>query len=326
MEQALEVLSNLKAFDASLRDASLFPLTSEGISVFQVNLGRLCNQACRHCHVMAGPARKEMMSDDVLGLCIEAVKTAGFEWVDITGGAPEMHPGYKSLIHEAARSGSRVRVRTNLTVLLEEGFREIPGFLAENNVEVAASLPYYLEETVDRQRGKGVFKASIEALKTLNSLGYGRGGKTLNLVYNPCGAFLPPSQKAIEADFRRELEKRHGVSFTNLFTITNMPIGRFLDFLKDSGNLEKYMERLFSSYNPKAAANVMCKNTLSVDWKGFLYDCDFNQVLGIKCRFGAPSHIKDFDIDGLSMRRIATGTHCYGCTAGSGSSCTGTVA
>jgi radical SAM/Cys-rich protein len=218
--------------------------------------------------------------------------------------------------------------RTNLTVLLEKGFEDLPGFFAENGVEVVASLPYYLKETVDRQRGQGVFDRSIEAIKRLNAVGYGREGSglKLNLVYNPCGAYLPPGQRSIEADFKRELAKRHGVSFTGLFTITNMPVGRFRDFLEGSGNLARYMERLTGLFNPEAARNVMCRTTISVGHDGSLYDCDFNQMIGLKCGFGAPDHISRFDASALGQRRIVTGPHCYGCTAGPGSSCTGSVA
>jgi radical SAM/Cys-rich protein len=204
----------------------------------------------------------------------------------------------------------------------------MPAFFAENKVEVVASLPYYLASSADAQRGAGSFAASVEAIRRLNEAGYGREGSPLelNLVYNPGGAFLPPSQKAIEADFRRELAKRHGLVFTRLFTITNMPVGRFLKFLKSSGNLKRYMERLQAAYNAQAADNVMCRQTLSVGWDGSLYDCDFNQMLREKCDHGAPSHIRDFDAGALETRRIVTGPHCYGCTAGAGSSCTGAVA
>ncbi len=314
-------------FDDALGGAGLYPLTADGVSVFQVNMGRVCNQACRHCHVSAGPDRAELMSDQVADDCLEIIEANRFAVVDITGGAPEMNPAYRRFVSRAVESGSHVTVRTNLTVLLDEGFEDLPGFWAEHRVEVVASLPYYLKETVDRQRGEGVFERSIEAIKRLNSVGYGVNGSglELNLVYNPCGAYLPPGQKSIEADFRRELAKRHGVVFSGLFTITNMPVGRFKDFLESSGNLTRYMDRLTGLFNPDAARNVMCRTTISVGHDGSLYDCDFNQMLGLKCGFGSPDHISRFDVSALGQRRIVTGLHCYGCTAGAGSSCTGAV-
>jgi len=317
-----------KTFDASLSETGLFPLRAGGMGTLQVNVGRLCNQSCLHCHVEAGPESEEVMARETLAMCMDALGAGGFSCIDITGGAPEMNPGYRWLVEGAAGLGVSVRTRTNLTILLEEGCTDLPGFFARNSVEVIGSLPYYLPEMTDAQRGSGVFDASIEALRRLNSLGYGEeGGElVLNLVYNPCGAFLPPSQKAVEADFRRELSMRYGVRFTSLYTIANMPIGRFLSFLKRSGNLERYMGRLRASYNPAAAANVMCRETLSVGWDGSLYDCDFNQMLGLGCSHGAPAHIRDFDADALGSRRIVTGTHCYACTAGAGSSCSGALA
>ncbi len=314
-------------FEDSLAGSRLFPLMSAGISTLQVNMGMVCNQSCRHCHVEAGSDRTEAVSRDTLEACLRILKDRRYPIVDITGGAPEMSPHYRWFVQECRRVKCHVKTRTNLTILLEEGCRDLPGFFAANRVEVIASLPYYLQGETDRQRGQGVFEASIEALKALNACGYGiEDGLVLNLVYNPCGAFLPPSQRSITEDFRRELIKRHGIRFTNLFTITNMPIGRFLKFLMDSGNLSRYMDRLRSSYNPAAAANVMCRQTLSVGWDGSLFDCDFNQMLGLKCDHGAPDHISVFKGPELESRRIVTGVHCYGCTAGAGSSCTGAVA
>ncbi|MBI1912622.1 MAG: arsenosugar biosynthesis radical SAM protein ArsS [Deltaproteobacteria bacterium] len=319
--------SIFKSFDDALKESSLFPLTAKRISVLQINMGRLCNLACRHCHVDAGPARKEIMSKETLEACLEVIKAHGIPVADLTGGAPEMNPDYMQFVKSCVDAGCRVKTRTNLSILTEDGYTDLPSFFAENKIEVIASLPYFLEETTDRQRGKGVFASSIEALKNLNSIGYGveGSGLELNLVFNPCGAFLPPQQKAIEADFKRELKKRYGVSFSSLYTITNMPVGRFLDFLKQSGNLRGYMEKLQSSYNPSAASNVMCGETLSVGWDGSLYDCDFNQMAGLKCGPGSPIHIKHFDRLKLESRRIVTGAHCFGCTAGAGSSCTGAV-
>lgn len=329
LDEAIIACKNIfcKPFDASLKETGQFPLASVGIQTFQINLGKLCNQACKHCHVDAGPYRKEVMSKETMELCLKVLRREKYPIVDMTGGAPEMNPHYRWFIRSCVGIGCHVKTRTNLTILLEQGYEGLPEFLAENKVEVVASLPYYLPENAERQRGKETFFKSIEALKKLNSLGYGmEGGELmLNLVYNPCGAFFPPAQKAIEADFRMELRKRYGVIFTNLFTITNMPVGRFLTFLKHSGNLGKYMKRLQDAYNPSAAANAMCRQTLSIGWDGSLYDCDFNQMLGLGCNHGAPSHIKDFDGKSLDARRIVTGLHCYGCTAGAGSSCAGTV-
>lgn len=314
-------------FDDTLKGSRLFPLTATGIKTFQINVGRLCNQACLHCHVSAGPTRTEVMKRETMELCLEKIRELGQPVVDITGGAPEMNPHYRWLVKEAKRFGCRVMTRTNLTILTEDGYEDLPEFFAKNEVEVVASLPYYLSDVTDRQRGKGVFDRSIEAITRLNSFGYGLDGSplALDLVYNPCGAYLPPPQKNIEADFRGEMKKRYGASFTSLFTITNMPIGRFLDFLVKSGNLKRYMARLKAAYNPEAARNVMCRELISVGWEGTLYDCDFNQMLGLRCNHGAPDHISEFDAESLGSRRIVTGVHCYGCTAGGGSSCTGAV-
>lgn len=268
------------------------------------------------------------MSESVADKCLSVIEANRFAVVDITGGAPEMNLSYRRFVSSAVASGSHVKTRTNLTVLLDEGFDDLPGLWAEKRVEVVASLPYYMKETVDRQRGQGVFDRSISAIKRLNAAGYGASGSglALNLVYNPCGAYLPPVQRSIEADFRRELAKRHGVVFTGLFTITNMPVGRFRDFLESSGNLVRYMDRLTGLFNPEAARNVMCRTTISVGPDGSLYDCDFNQMMGLKCGFNAPDHISRFDASALGQRRIVTGLHCFGCTAGAGSSCTGSVA
>lgn len=315
----------LKPFDNSIAESNLYPLTSTGINTLQVNVGKLCNQACRHCHVDAGPARTEMMSRETMEICLDILRTSGIPTVDITGGAPEMNPEFRWFVQECVGLGCHVMVRSNLTILTEPGYEGLAGFFAENHVEIISSLPYYMEQNTDAQRGKGVFQKSIEALKALNSLGYGieGSGLTLDLVFNPGGAFLPPSQKALEADYKREMHRRHGILFNNLFTITNLPVGRFLSYLRSSDNFDRYMERLVSSYNPCAAANVMCRNILSVGWDGRLYDCDFNQMLGITVNHGAPAHIRDFDHAKLTKRHIATGIHCYGCTAGAGSSCGG---
>lgn len=315
----------LKPFDKAIAESNLYPLTSTGISTLQVNVGRLCNQACRHCHVEAGPNRKEVMSKETMELCLDILRNSDISTVDITGGAPEMNPNFIWFVEECVKLGRHVMVRSNLTILTEPGYEDVPGFFAENQVELIASLPYYMEQNTDSQRGKGVFQKSVAALKKLNALGYGieGSGLILNLVFNPGGAFLPPSQKALEADYKREMQKRYGISFNNLFTITNLPVGRFLAYLNSSGNFEMYMGKLVASYNPSAATNVMCRNILSVGWDGTLYDCDFNQMLGLSVNHGAPTHLKEFDLSSLSKRQIVTGIHCYGCTAGAGSSCGG---
>jgi len=319
--------THLKPFDAILSESRIYPLTATGITIFQVNVGRLCNQLCKHCHVNAGPDRKEIMQKNTMEICLDIIEKTDIPTVDITGGAPEMNPNFRWFVKEFSKRGRHVMVRSNLTILTEPDYKNLPEFFAENKVEVIASFPHYLEQTLDRQRGNGVFKKSIEALKQLNSIGYGKqdSGLILNLVYNPAGAFLPPSQKALEADYKREMLKKCGIVFNNLFTITNMPIGRFLNYLRASQNYDAYMQKLTSNYNPDAASQVMCRYTLSVGWDGSLYDCDFNQMLGMKVNHGAPSNIKAFDITRLCKRQIVTGIHCYGCTAGGGSSCGGAV-
>jgi len=314
-------------FDAPMRRAGLDPLHATGITVFQINVGKLCNQTCRHCHVDAGPDRQESMSRETAELCIAALAKTDIPTVDITGGAPELNPNFRWLVEQATQLGRHVMDRCNLSVLLLPSQADLAEFLARHRVEVIASLPYFRATQTDAQRGDGVFDKSIEAMQLLNRLGYGREGSglTLNLVYNPVGAFLPPKQEAVEAQFRRELQRAHGVTFNHLYTITNMPISRFLEFLVDSGNYEGYMERLANAFNPAAAAGVMCRYTLSVGWDGTLYDCDFNQMLELPVNHGAPGHLRDFDPATLHRRRIVTGNHCYGCTAGTGSSCGGAV-
>jgi radical SAM/Cys-rich protein len=328
--EQLRILDQFKAgasFESRLAEAGLQPFRSTGISVFQINVGKLCNQTCRHCHVDAGPDRREIISRETAELCIKVLAQTDIPTVDITGGAPELNPHFRWLVEEARALGRHVMDRCNLSVLLLPAQADLAEFLARHEVEIVASLPYYRASQTDAQRGAGVFEKSIEALRMLNDLGYGREGSglTLNLVYNPTGAFLPPKQQSIEAQFRRELAGRHDVVFDRLYTITNMPISRFLEFLIDSGNYDAYMERLCNAFNPAAAAGVMCRHTLSVGWDGTLYDCDFNQMLDLPINHGAPRHLRDFDIDRLRSRQIVTGNHCYGCTAGSGSSCGGAV-
>ena len=315
------------SFDQILRSAGLAPPTATGIEVLQVNVGKLCNQTCRHCHVDAGPDRRESMSREIVDLCLDVLRRTDIPTLDITGGAPELNPHFRHLVAEASALSRRVIDRCNLTILLAPGFDDLPEFLATHRVEIVASLPCYLEANTDRQRGDGVFRKSIEALRRLNALGYGQPGSglLLTLVYNPVGPTLPPPQEPLEAVYRRELRARYGVEFTRLYTITNMPISRFLDDLLTSGRLEEYMTRLIEAFNPATVDGLMCRTMLSVDWTGRLFDCDFNQMLDVPVDESVPPHIREFDRGLLALRRIVTGRHCFGCTAGAGSSCQGSL-
>lgn len=267
------------------------------------------------------------MSREVIDACLKALEEFQIPTLDITGGAPELNPDFRYFVRQARKLNAKVLVRHNLTVMFEPGQTDLPEFFAENRAEVISSLPYFLQTQTDAQRGGGVFDKSIEALKRLNAVGYGVDEKLiLNLVYNPVGAFLPPAQTAIEADFRRELFERYGIVFNNLFTITNMPIARFLDWLRRSNNEEKYMQKLVNAFNRATVAGLMCRNLISVDWLGRLYDCDFNQMLELGLNKILPQTIFDFDSKKLEKRSITTASHCFGCTAGAGSSCGGTVA
>lgn len=314
-------------FETRLAEAGLAPLHANGITVFQINVGKLCNQTCRHCHVDAGPDRTEIMSRETAELCVAALAQTDIPTVDLTGGAPELNPNFRWLVEQARRLNRHVMDRCNLSVLLLPSQADLAEFLAGHQVEIVASLPSYRAGQTDTQRGDGIFEKSMEALRLLNQLGYGQpdSGLTLNLVYNPVGAFLPPKQEAIETQFKQELRTRHAVEFNRLYTITNMPISRFLEFLIESGNYDQYMTRLTNAFNPAAATGVMCRSTLSVGWDGRLYDCDFNQMLNLLVDHGAPSHIRDFNLTQLHHRQIVMHNHCYGCTAGSGSSCGGAV-
>lgn len=291
------------------------------IVTLQANLGHRCNLSCRHCHMEAGPARVETMDGETAGAVLSALRENAIGTLDITGGAPEMNPHFRHLLRGARALGRRVMVRTNLAVFFVEGMEDLPGLYAELGVEVVASLPYYLEGSVDRVRGEGVFDKCVRALRTLNALGYGNGSgeKTLNLVYNPRGAFLPPSQESLEEEYRRELRDRFGISFDRLFALANMPLGRFGDFLARTGQLDRYMKTLSCAFNPGALGGLMCRHMISVGWDGRLHDCDFNLALGMDLWAGLPRHIGEFDFESLSRRPIAVGEHCWGCTAGQGS-------
>jgi len=327
IEPLKKSLSDAAPFDKALEAHNLFPLNSFSISNLQINLGKMCNQTCKHCHVDAGPSRKEIMTKDTMEKCLNIINSSDIQNVDLTGGAPEMNPNFRWFAHEVRKIKKHLIVRTNLTIALEKGQDDLLDFFSENQVELIASMPCYLEENVDKQRGRGIHAKSIKVLKRLNILGYGKRGSSLilNLVYNPGGCSLPPDQHKLEREYKTELKNRHGIEFNNLYTITNMPIGRFGKELERSGGLQDYLGLLSDSFNPDAVENAMCRYTLSVGWDGLLYDCDFNQMLEIKCDHGAPEAINEFDFEKLVERRIVTGIHCYGCTSGAGSSCQGAI-
>ncbi len=296
------------------------PLTAAGLKILQVNVGYRCNMTCKHCHVSGGPARTEVMDEETTKRVVEVFASNPFEVLDITGGAPELTPSFRWLITEAAKAAKHIIARTNLTIFFEQGMDGLPEFYRDHQVELIASLPDYLEDSVDRVRGSGTFKKSIAALQKLNVLGYGVESRLpLGLVYNPQGMSLAPAQAVLESDYQRELKERFGISFTRLYTFTNMPIGRFREYLVRTNNLDKYLETLFNAFNPMALDGVMCRQLINVGWDGRLYDCDFNQVLGLAASAGAPDHIRNFDYRALAKRRISVDEHCYGCTAGQGS-------
>lgn len=314
-----------RGFEEALEASGLFPLRAAGIDVLQVNVGRRCNQTCRHCHVDAGPDRREMMPDAVVDRVLEIVETTDIPVVDITGGAPELHRRWREIVARSRAAGKRVMNRCNLTITLLPNYAYLPEFFAEHRVEVVASLPHFRQRNTDAQRGDGVFEQSVEALRRLNAVGYGREGTglTLDLVTNPVGTFLPGNQAALERDWKVQLRRLYGIEFNRLFTLTNMPISRFLEHLEETGKLEEYLERLADAFNPAAAAGVMCRGTLSVGWDGTLYDCDFNQMLELPVDPRVPRTVFDFDATALARREVVLGPHCFGCTAGAGSSCGG---
>lgn len=319
--------NSLARFEDKLLAYGKFPLKTTGLEILQVNVGKMCNQICQHCHVDAGPDRKEIMTRETMQHCLQALKnTSTFHTVDITGGAPEMNPNFQWFVEEISKLNKKIIVRSNLTILVSnKKFQTYPEFFAKHKIIVIASLPCYTAENTDKQRGDGVFSKSISALKRLNELGYGKEntGLELHLVYNPIGAYLPPSQEKLQNDYKKILFENFGIVFNNLYTITNMPISRYLDYLFVIGKYESYMETLVNAFNPLAVEGVMCRNTLSVSWDGKLYDCDFNQMLELPVENNSPKHIKDFDAEKLEKRTIVLNQHCYGCTAGAGSSCQG---
>lgn len=334
-EKQLEFLSNgifkeeLPTFRQKLEEMDSYPLRPTGIEILQINLGYMCNQTCKHCHVDAGPDRKEIMTREYLNILLDIIHQSDIPTIDLTGGAPEMNPDFRWFVEEARKAGAKeIIVRSNLTIILaNKKYHDLPQFFAGNGVHVVCSLPFYKSEKTDRQRGSGVFDKSIRALQMLNEAGYGKEGTglELDLVYNPNGAFLPADQASLEQEFKKNLAGDFGIVFNGLFTITNLPIARFLEYLVASGNYEDYMDTLVSAFNPAAARGVMCRNTISVDYDGYLYDCDFNQMLNMKVETKASQHITDFDLMALNQRAIRVHQHCYGCTAGAGSSCQGSV-
>jgi len=307
-------------------------LTRVGIHMVQINVGKLCNQSCGHCHVEAGPRRMEIMTRKMAELVVDFVQATEAQTADITGGAPELNPSFRWLVKQLACGGRHVMDRCNLTILSEPGQEGLAEFLADLGVEIIASLPCYTQENVDQQRGQGVYRKSIAALKQLNALGYGRAGSglVLNLVYNPLGAFLPGSQAELEVDYRRELDTAHGISFNRLLTITNAPLGRFAHLLHKNGEYATYCATLTTAFNPSTLDALMCRKMVSIGWDGFVYDCDFNQVLGLRLGNGRPFRLGELDMAELARRieqaDVRTGDHCYGCTAGAGSSCDGALA
>ena len=315
-------------FKERVQTIGLLPLKATGVEIFQINVGKMCNQVCKHCHVDAGPDRKEIMTRETMQECLDAIAKSSAHTVDLTGGAPEMNPDFRWFVEQLSALGKHIIVRCNLTIIVaNKKYYDLPEFFKQHKIEVVSSLPYFSAKRTDSQRGEGVFEKSIRALRMLNEAGYGQAGSDLklNLVYNPSGAFLPDDQMALEAQFKKKLLDGYEVVFNELYAITNLPVSRFLEYLVRSEKYEDYMNELANAFNPVAAANVMCRNTVSVSWDGYLFDCDFNQMLELKLK-GKAQHVRDWDNEELSQREIILSQHCFGCTAGAGSSCGGTVA
>ncbi|MCB0456452.1 MAG: arsenosugar biosynthesis radical SAM protein ArsS [Flavobacteriaceae bacterium] len=332
----LEFLANgifangeLPSFAEKIKSSGQFPLKPKKLEILQINVGYMCNQVCEHCHVDAGPDREEIMTKETMQQCLDVIKNTGAHTLDLTGGAPEMNPNFRWFVEEASKAGIKdFIVRSNLTIMVaNKKYHDLPEFFKKHNIHVVSSMPHWTKGKTDKQRGDGVFEASIKALKMLNDIGYGKTESPLklDLVYNPSGAFLPGDQASLEKDFKNALFEDFGIEFHHLFAITNLPISRFLDYLIASDNYEDYMYSLVEAFNPAAVTNVMCTNTLSVSWDGWLYDCDFNQMLELKVA-GKVKHISEYNEVALNNRNIIISQHCYGCTAGAGSSCQGAVA
>ena len=334
-EEQLKFLSNgifneddLPTFKDKLKQTEDLPLKPKELEILQINLGYMCNQVCEHCHVDAGPDRKEIMTKDTMEECLKVIQQTKAHTLDLTGGAPEMNPNFRWFVEEAAKIGIKdFIVRSNLTIIrANKKYYDLPDFFKKHKVHVVSSMPHWTKGKTDKQRGDGVFDKSIKALQDLNAIGYGMPDSDLklDLVYNPSGAFLPTNQAALEADFKKALKADFGIHFHSLFAITNLPISRFLDYLIASENYQDYMYSLVDAYNPAAVKNVMCRNTLSISWDGWLYDCDFNQMLEMKVD-SKVQHISNYNEAELQNREICISQHCYGCTAGAGSSCQGNI-
>ena len=332
----LEILSNgvfangeLPTFKNKISETNQFPLKAKTLEILQINVGYMCNQVCEHCHVDAGPDRKEIMTKETMQQILDVIKTTGAHTLDLTGGAPEMNPNFRWFVEKASKIGVQdFIVRSNLTIIrANKKYYDLPDFFKKHNIHVVSSMPHWTRGKTDKQRGEGVFDMSIKALQELNAIGYGMPNSDLklDLVYNPSGAFLPGDQMAMEKDFKKALLEDFEIQFHNLFAITNLPISRFLDYLIASENYEDYMYNLVEAYNPMAVENVMCTNTRSVSWDGYLFDCDFNQMLELPVNSKA-KHISEYKTELLEGRNIVISQHCYGCTAGAGSSCQGVVA
>ncbi len=332
-EEQIKVLSDhqkidVPSFEQKLEEINLFPLKPVGVDVFQINVGKMCNQVCKHCHVDAGPDRKEIMTRETMQQCLDALKGIDVSTVDLTGGAPEMNPDFRWFVEELSNLGKQIIVRCNLTIILANPkYNDLPEFFRKHKVNVVSSLPSFTARRTNAQRGEGVFEKSIKALQMLNEVGYGKEGTglKLDLVYNPSGAYLPDDQIVLEQEYKKKLSETFGVVFNSLFAITNLPVSRFLDYLIRTENYEGYMSELVNAFNPMAATGVMCRNMVSVGWDGYLYDCDFNQMLELKLAGDAPKHVSDFDYTKVKDREIIINQHCFGCTAGAGSSCGGTT-
>ena len=315
----------IPTFQKKLEPIGLFPLKPTGVDIFQINVGKMCNQVCKHCHVDAGPDRKEIMTRETMQQILDTIRGTDVKTVDLTGGAPEMNPDFRWFVEEISAMGKSIIVRCNLTIIVANPkYNDLPEFYKKHKIQVVSSLPYFAARRTDAQRGEGVFEKSIKALKMLNEVGYGMPdtGLKLDLVYNPSGAFLPGDQMELQTEFKSKLRELYDIEFNELYAITNLPISRFLDYLRNTDNYEDYMHELVNAFNPAAAAGVMCRNTISVSWDGYLYDCDFNQMLDMKLENTA-THISEFDWNTVNDRPIRISQHCFGCTAGAGSSCGG---
>lgn len=318
----------LPTFAKKISQTNQFPLRPKKLEILQLNLGYMCNQVCEHCHVDAGPDRKEIMTWETMQKCLEVIKNTGAHTLDLTGGAPEMNPNFRRFVEQASLAGiNDFIVRSNLTIIrANKKHYDLPEFFKKHNIHLVSSMPHWTRGKTDKQRGEGVFDLSIKALQDLNAVGYGMPGSSLklDLVYNPNGAYLPGNQASMEKEFKSALLEDFNIQFHHLFAITNLPISRFLDYLIASDNYEEYMYQLVDAYNPNAVQNLMCTNTISVSWDGYLYDCDFNQMLDLKIA-SKTTHISQYNESILRHRNIVISQHCYGCTAGAGSSCQGVV-